>query len=113
MQITLNSPWFDLVKSGRKIYEGRRCTEKMKALKPGDELIVAHHTDPTAESFSITVLEILHFPTFEAALKSLPVEQVLVAGTTVAEGVEIYKRYVSLPTQERDGVVMLKIRLTD
>ncbi len=29
-QITLHSPWFELVKSGDKIYEGRRNTEHVK-----------------------------------------------------------------------------------
>lgn len=33
------------------------------------------------------------------------------AGITVKEGIEIYKKFVSIPTQLKDGVVMLKIKI--
>lgn len=108
--ITLNSPWFELVQSGHKIYEGRRRTPKMADITPGQELNIFHHTNPDLHPFKVKVIEKLEFATFEEALKTLPIEQVLpLPDITVAQGMEIYKKYVSLATQERDGVVMIKI----
>lgn len=113
--ITLNSPWFELVQSGQKIYEGRRRTPKIAAISPGQELTVFHHTNKDLQPFKVKVIEQLEFATFEEALTTLPIEQVLpLPNITVAQGVEIYKQYVSIPTQKRDGVVMIKIqRLTN
>lgn len=111
-RFTLNTPWFELVQSGLKIYEGRRRTPRIKALVVGDEITIAHHTDQDRQPYTVIVEEILEFPNFEIALTSLPIEQVLpVSNITVVEGLEIYKKYVSLPTQERDGVTMIKIRV--
>jgi len=112
VRFTLNNPWFDLVQSGLKIYEGRRSTPKIKALVVGDEITIAHHTEQHRQPYTVIVEEMLEFSNFEVALINLPIEQVLpIPNITVAEGVEIYKKYVSLPTQERDGVTMLKIRV--
>jgi ASC-1-like (ASCH) protein len=37
---SLNDPWYDYVKSGKKMYEGRSFkNEKVKALKIGDTIL--------------------------------------------------------------------------
>lgn len=114
MNLTLNDPWFDLVRTGKKLYEGRRRTPKVSLIQPGEILTIAHHTDKARIPFSVKVEETLEFASFEAALTALPIEQVLpVPDITIAQGVEIYKKFVSIPTQERDGVVMLKVSLCD
>jgi ASC-1-like (ASCH) protein len=105
---TLNDPWFDLVRSGRKVYEGRR---NIKAWHAGQRLTIGHHTEPQRAPFGATVAEVLHFPTFEAALRALPLERVLPGVATVEQGLAIYAQFVSLPTQLRDGVVMLRLVL--
>ena len=38
----------------------------------------------------------------------LPIEDI-----DITKGIEIYKQYVSLKTQEADGICMLKIELTE
>lgn len=45
-------------------------------------------------------------------MRALPLKQILpVADITVEKGIEIYKKLVSLPTQQKDGVVMIKLHL--
>ena len=43
--MTLNDPWFHLVRSGRKRFEGRRLTCKVQAIRIGDAIEFSHHTD--------------------------------------------------------------------
>lgn len=109
--ISLNNPWFDLVREGKKTYEGRRRTPQTKALKIGQTLTVKHYTDER-DTFQVVVEGLLYFDTFEEALLDLDINKVLpVPGITVAKGVDVYKQYVSLDTQNKDGVVMIKIRV--
>jgi ASC-1-like (ASCH) protein len=113
MQILhISSPWFELVRSGEKIYEGRRNTSRTSELTVGQQLEIRHFTNCTAASYFVTIVDILHYPTFEHAMRALPLKQILpVADITVEKGIEIYKKLVSLPTQQKDGVVMIKLHL--
>ena len=104
--LSLSDPWFDAVRDGRKLYEGRRLTERMRAVKLGDVLDVAHHSDPTRARFQRTVVSIDIFPTFEAALRALPLDRVLPGVESVEAGVAVYFKYVRLETQLADGVVL-------
>ena len=115
-EMSLNTPWWEFVQNGSKIYEGRRATEKVRQILPGDRIVFCHvsHDSEECDPITVEVVEMLCFPTFQSALEFLPICDVLpIDGITVAEGVEIYKRYVSIPTQLKDGVVMIKIKLCD
>lgn len=104
--MTLNDPWFNYVKDGTKIYEGR-CNKKSYVID--DQIIFAHHTDKTQQTFTKTVVEILYFKSFEEALTMLPISQILPNINTVSDGVDIYKKFVSLETQNKCGVIMIKL----
>jgi ASC-1-like (ASCH) protein len=112
--LSLNSPWFEFVKQGVKKYEGRRNTANIQKISVGDTIEIRHYTDATQNPYNVKVEDMLTFATFRDALSVLPIDQVLPTGTcvpyTIDEGDAIYQRYVSLVTQEKDGVVMLKIR---
>lgn len=108
--MTLQDPWFDLVKSGAKEYEGRRRSAKTSDIKPGDLLCFHHHTDRSEPPFFKMAAELIEFPTFEDALRTIGPEKVLpTEGMTLQKGVETYKRYVSIQTQLNDGVVMVRL----
>ena len=113
MILYLNSPWFELVKEGKKIYEGRRNTEIIRNICIGDILEVKHYVKKNElASYYIRVEDKLYYKTFEEALQSLDIIKVLpLDNITIEQGVEIYKKFVSLTTQEKDGVCMLKIKL--
>ncbi len=112
--MSLNSPWFELVKSGVKIYEGRRITPKVNRIKKGDIIEFKHHIDSSIPIFNVIVEDILSFPTFRHALEILPIQYILpIPNITVDEGVNIYYKYVSQTTQEKDGVIMLKVSVIE
>lgn len=108
--MTLNDPWFDLMKTGKKIYEGRRNTEKIRSIKVGDIIQISHHVNKHIEPLYVVVTEIHNFASFEEALKTLPINEILpIENINIEKGIEIYLKYVSLETQLKDGVIMLKI----
>jgi len=108
----LNDPWYDYVRDGSKIYEGRRYSEKIAAIKPGDKIEFRHYTNESLPPITVEVVEILKFPTFRDALTALPISEVLpIPGLTSERGIEIYKKYVSIETQNTDGVCMIKMKL--
>ena len=57
-----------------------------------------------APPFQKTVEGVRWFPSFESAIRTLGLDNVLPDVKTVHEGVEIYKRFVSEETQRREGV---------
>jgi ASC-1-like (ASCH) protein len=108
----LNSPWFELVRSGKKIYEGRRKTPKIMELKIGQKITIHHYINKNEKPYTICIDDIFFYDTFEDALFVLPIDKVLpLDDITIEKGVEIYKKYVSLETQQKDGVVILQIHV--
>ena len=99
-----NSPWFELVKSGQKIYEGRRHTVQIDLINIGDTIEVKHYIHQDKESYFIKILEKIYFKTFEEALTNLDINKILpIENITIEKGIEIYKQYVSINTQLKDG----------
>ncbi len=109
--MTLNSPWFELVESGKKVFEGRRVTRTTRQIKVGDFIDFSHHIHKTMPTFSVQVIDIHHFQTFEQALLDLGIDRVLpIPGLTLKEAVQIYRQFVSLETQIKSGVVMFNVK---
>ena len=107
-QLTLNSPWYELVRDGKKRYEGRRALPSILSLAIGERLRISHHTDAALPSYEVSVTSLARYKTFEEALTDVPLDAVLpVPGMTLAEAVAVYQTYVSLATQARDGVVLI------
>ena len=105
----LNDPWFEYVRTGRKIYEGRRWWAPTQALRPNDWIVFERITYPE-QKCQKQIQEILWFPTFEAALQVLPLADVLPGVQSIEEGVAIYSQFVSLATQLRDGICMIRLQ---
>ena len=111
-QLTLNSPWYELVRDGKKCYEGRRALPSILSLAVGEIISISHHTDASIPNFEVVVTSLARYKTFEEALTHLPLDEVLpVPEMTVEEGVKIYQKYVSLATQKRDGVVLIGLKV--
>lgn len=107
----LNDPWFDLVKSGKKLYEGRRNWHKTKNIKIGDWIRFSHYTKEDEDTYIVKVTSINYFKDFREALQILPIYDVLpLDNITIEDGVEIYKKYVSEETQRKDGIIMFGIK---
>ena len=107
--LTLNDPWFNLVKEGIKLYEGRCYWKSVLDFKIDDQVLVSHHTDISKPSFICNIKTILHFTTFKEALEKLGLDSTLPGVKTIDEGVDIYLKFVSLATQIKFGVVMIEL----
>lgn len=106
----LNSPWYELVRDGKKIYEGRCKLKSLEKYKIGDIIEISHHNDNNLPNYKVVIKDILFFPTFENALLTLPIHDILpLEDITVEKGVEIYKKFIPLSTQIQNGVAMIKI----
>jgi ASC-1-like (ASCH) protein len=104
----LSNPWFELTKSGKKRFEGRRYWEKTSGIKVGDEIVFSSRTNPSLPVFSRKIIKIHRFHTFEDALKTLGISEILPGVDTISEGIEIYLKYVSLETQIREGIILFE-----
>ena len=111
-KITLNSPWFSHVQNRDKIYEGHCYWKSAPAslYKVGDTLEISHHTDATQDSFQVKITDIQIFDSFEHALNAILLSEVLPGINSIEEGINIYYKYVSLPTQLANKVCMIKIQ---
>jgi ASC-1-like (ASCH) protein len=109
----LNSPWFELVKEGKKIYEGRRNTCKILDIcSIGNIITIHHYKNPNEKPYKVIIEDFKHYPTFEHALRELDVNLVLpIENITIEEGILIYQKYVSLQTQKNDGIIIIKIKV--
>jgi ASC-1-like (ASCH) protein len=107
--VTLNSPWFEYVKIGEKIYEGRCNWKESAKYQIGDTLIVNHHTDLNEKEFSVKIIDIIKFDTFETALNTLELHKVLPGVVSVQDGVSIYFKYYKLTTQIDNGILMIQV----
>ena len=105
----MNSPWFEYVKTKTKIYEGRCNWKQAAQYKIGDFLCIKHHTNLLESEFTVKIIDILKFDTFEIALRQLGLSQVLPNVETIEQGVEIYLKYYKLSTQLENGILMIKM----
>lgn len=99
----------------------------MRSWKEGDTLEVVHVSitrddegkvcllDGGESPFPVRIVSVRTYVSFEEALKDLwrggeaPLDEVLPGVSSIAEGVGVYRRFVSLETQARDGVCMLEL----
>ena len=106
-QFCSSDPWFEHIKSGRKIYEGRRYWDKTKDIKPGDTIEFKSVT--SGDTFEKKVKNITICDTFEHALNTFPLQNILPGIQTIEEGVQVYLKYVSLKTQKENRVCIIEL----
>lgn len=94
--ITLNTPWFEFVKNSKKCYEGRCNWKQAAQYKIDDILVIKHHTDPHEKEFSVKIINIHKFDTFETALKIIGLSKILPNILTIEKGVSVYLKYYKL-----------------
>ena len=111
-RMSLSHRWFVAVADALKRFEGRRWSGDPTKIATGDSIEFRHADDP-ARCVVRRVVAVHRFPTFEAALAEFADKKqlgaVLPGVASVAEGVEIYLRFVSLATQQRDGVCLIEL----
>jgi len=104
---SLSDPWFGHIKSGAKIYEGRRWWAPTQRMKVGDT--IAFKSRATGEICPKRIKKIVVYDSFETALQIVPLQDILPGVKTIAEGVKLYEKFVSLDTQSTDGVCIIEL----
>ena len=114
-QLKLNQIWFDYIKQGKKIYEGRLYNDKSKTYKIGDQIEFLRRKSNDIpreipyETIIKTITNIFYFSSFEDALKNLPLQQVLPNIDTIQEGCNIYYQWHTKEQEQKYGIVMIQL----
>lgn len=104
----LKSVYFDLIKAGQKVFEGRLNDEKRQLISAGDSIVFKR--EPALEdSFNAVVKDLLFFDSFEKMASTLPLEKLGFANKTVNEVMEIYHQFYSVEDENKYGVVAIEV----
>ena len=109
-ELGLREEYFNLVKKGIKIYEGRLNDEKRKQIEKGD-LIVVKKDPERKESFMVKVVDKFEFDSFRTMAETLDSTQLGFAGRSVDEIVETYRKFYSKENESKLGVVAIKVEV--
>lgn len=109
--LSLSDPWFNLVKNGEKIYEGRLYKGLSKYFKVGDYIEFYSEEGQQDYFVRVIIVDIKKYKTFRESLEDLPLEKVLPTVLTVDEGEKIYWKYASQDSQLKWQVCQIKIQL--
>ena len=100
---------FEMIKSGKKIYELRLLDEKRKALKVGD--YIEFTSFKTGEMLNVEIVDILHFSSFIDLYKALsPLEIGYTEQNCHTASHLDMQKYYSESEQKTHGVVAIKIK---
>ena len=109
-KMKLRKIYYEMIKSGAKIYEGRLNDEKRRLISVGD--IITFQKEPEfIESFNCIVKDLVYFDSFEEMVKTLPLEKIGFKTETAQEVVEIYHKFYSVEDENRYGVVAIKVEV--
>lgn len=109
-ELKLRSVYFDLIKNGVKIYEGRLNDEKRQQIDVGD--IITFKREPELkDAFNAEVKDLIYFNSFEEMANTLPLDKVGFEKETPDEVVGIYHQFYSLENEKKYGVVAIKVEV--
>lgn len=89
--LIVKQKYFDAIKAGLKVVEGRLNGSKFKDLKAGDPITFTCHE--TNEKVSCTVTALNIYPNFETMLVGEGLDNMLPGIIDLAEGVAIYENF--------------------
>ena len=101
--------WYNLLKSGKKKYEGRLNKGDFMNLKIGDNIIFYNNDD----EFKVKVIDIIKFINFQEMLEKIGLSNVLPGIDNIQDGIKIYRKYFSEEQEEKYGVIAIKISIID
>jgi ASC-1-like (ASCH) protein len=111
---TVKQPYFDQIKNGKKIYEGRLKKGDFKNLNVGD--IVIWEFENEKEKCKTKIVEILEFKTFIEAISAVGLLHVLPSQFELKKSIndavnEVYRQFYSEDAEKEFGVLMIKIKV--
>jgi len=108
IDLEVQQSYFDAIKAGSKIIEGRLAKQKYLDLKVGDA--IRFTTPSSAVSVTKTVAKVYYYPTFEAAFKEQDFTHAIPGAHTAEDAVKVYEQFYSRQLQEEVGVVFIELQ---
>ena len=110
----LSEPWFSLVATGKKVFEGRLGNSSFASEASAGTEISFFNDDLPGRRRRATVIVTgkKRFPSFRAMLGSGPkaLEKTLPTVKSVDDGVAVYRAFYTAEDERRHGVVRLRLR---
>lgn len=100
-------PWFSLIRSGKKLIEGRKDLPTFKDWQPGDTIIFYLGN----RSFKRKIAALRRYKSLEGYLQSETLERTLPGVSSIAEGVDIYLQWSTKEEIERMGFLAIEVSL--
>ena len=107
MEKHVQTRWFNYIKNGKKIVEGRLNKGSFQKLKKGD-IVYWKNKNNTVKT---KILSLHHHKDFEKMLKQHHLYNCLPGVKTLKEGVAVYKEFFSDSDVKKYGVLAIKIKV--
>ena len=102
----VEEPWFEYIKNGKKIVEGRLNKGNFQGLKKGDII----HWMNLDKIIKTKIISIHHHKDFEKMLKTHCLYNVLPGIRTYKDGVKVYHKFFSPSDVKKYGVLAIKLQ---
>jgi ASC-1-like (ASCH) protein len=107
----LQSPYYEFIRDGKKIYETRVYDEKRKNMKVGDIWIFTHNDNSELKPIRTVITEIKIYKSFREAIEDTGVEKLLPQIKDIEEGIKTYESFDN-GNYKTDGEKMGVVRFT-
>lgn len=107
----LSQPWFDFIKNGVKIIEGRLDRGDFAVLMPEDKILFYNCDDKNQEILTL-VTKISRYETFSQLLEQEGVKNVI-PGSDLEDAVRIYRMYYDKQDELTYGVVAIHLKVIE
>ena len=101
--VSIQQPWFDLVKKGLKKVEGR-LNKGLFAMFKKDDIVMWNNKN---DKFTVKVLNVKKYKSFKEMLTTEGLNNVLPNIKTIDDGVNVYRRFYPKEVEEKYGVVAI------
>jgi len=110
----LQSPYYEFIRDGIKIYETRVYDDKRKKMKIDDTWIFSHNTDQTKPPIKTKIVGIKIYKSFREAIEDTGVKQLLPQIDDIEDGIKIYEGFDNGNYKidgEKYGVVRFELKV--
>lgn len=107
--MTLQKKWFDYVKNGQKVIEGRLKRRKFANFRIDDEIEISN--DFNNDKLKIKIVDIKTYQTFEDFLKNNNIKNILPNIQSIEEGLDIYNCIYSKEEEKEFGIIAIFMKL--
>ena len=106
MEINVNKTWFDFIKKGKKVIEGRLNKGKFQKLKKNEIIYFANGVD----KIKVKIMDIIRYNTFEEYLLQEGLKRTLPGIQTLKDGVNVYYSFYTKEQEKEFGILAVRIK---